>query len=151
MPPKKQVEGDQEGAASLFAVQVKQKSDAWRATADQKLKDKGGGDAIWRSLGGARKQDAFDMKLIALTDPESYSRMRSEAMKSVKEATEKSYVTSYLNLMEAGASVEYAKEHAKKAAKITMDAQEAQMKIRFPDEDTKVYTNKAARDAAAFV
>jgi hypothetical protein len=122
----------------LVALFAKRKRS--REAYDGKMKTKLDGmstEMIWREL----------PRLTALTNPYKYAAMRAQALETIKEAVKGAYRAAFSNLIEAGASKEYAQDHARKAA----DSQEAQMRIRFPDEDTKVYTNKAARNADAFV
>ena len=106
---------------------------------------------IWRDLGGMREENAYNMRLLSLTDPYEYTRRRNEAMAAVKDASEKSYIAAYGQQINAGASKSHAREFALKAGMATKNLQMEAMKVQFPDEDTKTYINKAYKDAKAFV
>jgi len=107
--------------------------------------------SIWRDLGGAREQDAYEMRLLSLTDPYTYTDLRNKALKAVKLASEESYKAAYKQQLTAGASKSHAKDFALKAGMATKNLQMEAMRLRFPDEDTKTYINKAYKDAKAFV
>ena len=49
----------------------------------------------WQDLGGSRESEQFNMRIIALSDPEHYAALRTDAMKEVKDATEKAFMTAY--------------------------------------------------------
>jgi hypothetical protein len=149
----KSLMGDEEKASDGVIALFKARKDSQDAFTTKMASKSANWDSetIWRDLGGARKEDAYEMRLTALTNPYKYAALRAQALESIKDAVKIAYQTAFGNLIQAGASKEYAQDHARKAAKLVMDSQEAQMRIRFPDEDTKVYTNKAARNADAFV
>jgi hypothetical protein len=77
---------------------------AERDAANTELATKSDESSIWRDLGGAREQDAYDMRLLSLTDPYTYTNMRNNALKAVKDASEESYKAAYLQQLTAGAS-----------------------------------------------
>ena len=106
---------------------------------------------IWREVGGMRERDAYNMKLLSLTDPYAYTVERNKAMAIVQTETENAYKAAYKQQIKAGASKSKAKEFAMKSAMSTKNLQTEAMKIRFPDEDTKTYINKAYKEAKAFV
>jgi hypothetical protein len=115
------------------------------------IKTEGDTDSIWREVGGERESEAYRMKLLSLTNPYQYTLERNEAMAIVKRETENAYKAAYAQQINGGASKSHAKEFAMKSAMSTKKLQTEAMKMRFPDEDTKTYINKAYKDANAFV
>ncbi len=41
----------------------------------------------WQDLGGSREAEQFNMRIIALSDPQHYAALRADAMKEVKDVT----------------------------------------------------------------
>ncbi len=79
-------------------------------------------DDAWAELGGNREAQQFDMKMLALTNPE-YASMRAAALGQVKATTEASYSAAYKKFVEAGFSREEAKQMALKTASVTKSVQ----------------------------
>ena len=104
------------------------------------------GDA-WQELGGAREQQTFDMKMLALTDPAKYATARSAALGTVKAATEVAFNTAYRQFHEAGYSREESKTMALRAASITKGVQEAAMAKKFGGNDS-LFMGASAREHA---
>jgi len=89
----------------------------------------------WQDLGGSRESEQFNMRIIALSDPEHYAALRTDAMKEVKDATEKAFITAYKQFLEAGFSREEAKQMAIRAAGVTKSVQEQAMSKKFGSND----------------
>ena len=106
---------------------------------------------VWRDVGGVREQDQFNMRLLALTKPAEYAALKAQALEGVRKATESSYEVSLKQHLAAGVSLDDAKKAARNAAIATKDLQTKAMKLRFPDQDSAVYTQQTVRDAKAFV
>ena len=104
------------------------------------------GDA-WQELGGAREQQTFDMKMLALTDPAAYATARSAALATVKAATETAFNAAYKQFHEAGYSREESKTMALRAASVTKGVQEAAMAKKFGGNDS-LFMGASARQSA---
>ena len=104
------------------------------------------GDA-WQELGGAREQQCFDMKMLALTDPAKYATARSAALAIVKTATEVAFNTAYRQFHEAGYSREESKTMALRAASVTKGVQEQAMAKKFGGNDS-LFMGASAREHA---
>jgi hypothetical protein len=89
----------------------------------------------WQDLGGSRESEQFNMRIIALSDPEHYAALRTDAMNEVKDATEKAFITAYKQFLEAGFSREEAKQMAIRAAGVTKSVQEQAMSKKFGSND----------------
>lgn len=89
----------------------------------------------WQDLGGSRESEQFNMRIIALSDPERYAALRTDAMNEVKDATEKAFITAYKQFLEAGFSREEAKQMAIRAAGVTKSVQEQAMSKKFGSND----------------
>ncbi len=66
-----------------------------------------------------KTSEAVNMRIIALSNPQQYATLGTEAMNEVKEATEKAFITAYKQFLEAGFSREEAKQMAIRAAGVT--------------------------------
>ena len=106
---------------------------------DSELQKALGGDYTptdaWQDLGGSRESEQFNMRIIALSDPERYADLRAVAMNEVKDATEKAFMTAYKQFLEAGFSREEAKQMAIRAAGVTKSVQEQAMSKKFGSND----------------
>ena len=101
----------------------------------------------WRTLGGLRETQGYEMKHLALTDSDQYMRRRKAASKIVEgnvndafEATNKAY-------LEAGFSRAQAEEAGMKNAESVMDTQLRAMKLQFGEAEDSVVTGAAARSS----
>ena len=108
-------------------------------------------DEVMRETGFLREQDAFDLRMQALTDPNAYNNVRAAALKSVGETVQKSYAQTYQLYRESGESHEKAKAAAKSAGMQAKSLGMKQFHVRFPDSDVQVYKAKTVKDASAFV
>jgi hypothetical protein len=146
MPPREKQQGAEDeveltGASSMFAAGGSSRS---RLAASSRL-DSGqltkalGGDYTptdaWQDLGGSRESEQFNMRIIALSDPEHYAALRTDAMNEVRDATEKAFMTAYKQFLEAGFSREEAKQMAIRAAGVTKSVQEQAMSKKFGSND----------------
>jgi hypothetical protein len=133
--------------ADRLFQQIQQKNFRDDMDATDKLAD----ISVWQEVGGAREEDADELKLLALTSPLHYSQLRNNALAEVRVATIQAYHSAFKQQLKARVPEKQAKAEALKVANATKKFQMDTMKLRFPDEDTKVYINKAARQAQAFV
>ena len=69
------------------------------------------GDA-WSQLGGNREQQTFDMRMLALSDPGGYAKLRTAALGDVKTVTEGAFNSADKQFVESGFSREEAKHMA---------------------------------------
>ena len=106
-----------------------------------------GASDAWQELGGAREQQCFDMKMLALTDPAKYATARSAALAIVKTATEVAFNTAYRQFHEAGYSREESKTMALRAASVTKGVQEQAMAKKFGGNDS-LFMGASAREHA---
>ena len=128
------------GASSLFATSKSTRGFASSSILDSRQLTKAlGGDYTphdaWQDLGGSRESEQFNMRIIALSDPQEYAALRTDAMKEVKDATEKAFMTAYKQFLEAGFSREEAKHMAIRAAGVTKSVQEQAMSKKFGSND----------------
>ena len=108
-------------------------------------------DEVMRETGFLREQDAFDLRMQALTDPSAYNNVRKQALDSVGETVKKSYAQTYQLFRESGESHEKAKSAAKSAGMQAKALGMKQFHVRFPDSDVQVYKAKTVKNADAFV
>ena len=135
-----EAEPEQNGASSLFVSGKGARGFAASSILDSSQLQKAlGGDYsshdAWQDLGGSRESEQFNMRIIALSDPQKYSALRAVAMNEVKDATEKAFMTAYKQFLEAGFSREEAKQMAIRAAGVTKSVQEQAMSKKFGSND----------------
>ena len=128
------------GASSMFAAGRASRSLAASSRLDESQLTKAlAGNYTphdaWQDLGGSRESEQFNMRIIALSDPEKYATLRADAMNEVKDATEKAFMTAYKQFLEAGFSREEAKQMAIRAAGVTKSVQEQAMSKKFGSND----------------
>jgi hypothetical protein len=131
--------------SELFANVEKQKVVS-RELADTKFKEMD----VWRDVGGLQEADRTSMKLLAMTDPVNYAKLKSQALVEVKTATEASYKAAFDQHIAAGVPVEEAKKAALSAAKATKELQNKAMKLRFHDDDSIISAKRTVQNANAF-
>jgi hypothetical protein len=113
-------------------------------------KEKGDQVDIWRDVGGLQEADRTNMKLLAMTSPIEYAKLKSTAIEKVRAATEASYKSAFEQNIAAGVPVEEAKKQALKAAHATKDLQNRAMKLRFHDDDSIISAKGQVKKADAF-
>ncbi len=128
------------GASSLFTRGRAARSLAASSRlGDTEIQKALGGDYTphdaWQDLGGSRESEQFNMRIIALSDPQHYAALRADAMNEVKDATEKAFMTAYKQFLEAGFSREEAKQMAIRAAGVKKSVQEQAMSKKFGSND----------------
>ena len=128
------------GAKSMFTGSRSARGFASSSILDSSQLQKAlGGDYsshdAWQDLGGSRESEQFNMRIIALSDPQQYAALRAVAMDEVKDATEKAFMTAYKQFLEAGFSREEAKHMAIRAAGVTKSVQEQAMSKKFGSND----------------
>jgi hypothetical protein len=140
----KRADGDEDeptGASSMFATggrAARSLAASSRLDSSQIQKSLAGdytSHDAWQDLGGSRESEQFNMRIIALSDPEKYAALRAVAMNEVKDATEKAFMTAYKQFLEAGFSREEAKQMAIRAAGVTKSVQEQAMSKKFGSND----------------
>ena len=140
----KRADGDEDeptGASSMFATggrAARRLAASSRLDSSQLTKALGGDytpQDAWQDLGGSRESEQFNMRIIALSDPQHYADLRAVAMNEVKDATEKAFMTAYKQFLEAGFSREEAKQMAIRAAGVTKSVQEQAMSKKFGSND----------------
>ena len=89
----------------------------------------------WSQLGGNREQQTFDMRMLALTDPGGYAKLRTAALTQVKTVTEGAFSNAYKQFVESGFSREEAKHMALQSASVTKNVQEMAMNKKFGGND----------------
>jgi hypothetical protein len=89
----------------------------------------------WSQLGGNREQQTFDMRMMALSDPGGYAKLRNRALGDVKTITEGAFSNAYKQFVESGFSREEAKHMALQAASVTKNVQEMAMNKKFGGND----------------
>jgi hypothetical protein len=89
----------------------------------------------WFSTGGASDQMAFQMRKLALTDPENYEKARNAELKKIKGAVDNQFVTTLNAYKSAGYDIQTAESEALKAAKQSKDVLFKAMNLKFGDND----------------
>ena len=135
-----EAEPEQNGANSWFSSGKGARGFAASSILDSSQLQKAlGGDYsshdAWQDLGGSLESEQFNMRIIALSDPQQYAALRAVAMNEVKDATEKAFMTAYKQFLEAGFSREEAKHMAIRAAGVTKSVQEQAMSKKFGSND----------------
>jgi hypothetical protein len=110
--------------------------------ADQAAENK---SEIWKMVGGARASDAEDLRILALTDPYSYSQHKKAAINNIQAVVEQAYISTYSQNKAAGLDDDSCKAAAKKQAMTIKDSEFKTLAIRFPNSDDIISKNQSIK------
>jgi hypothetical protein len=100
---------------------------------------------IWKMVGGARASDAEDLRILALTDPYSYSQHKKAAINSIQNVVEQAYISTYSQNKAAGLDDDACKVAAKKQAMAIKESEFKTLAIRFPNADDIISKNQSIK------
>ena len=101
----------------------------------------------WRSLGGQRETQSYEMKHLALTDSDQYMKLRQAASKVVEDNVDNAFESTNKAYLQAGFSRAQAEEAGMKNAESVMQTQLKAMKLEFGEAEDSVVTGSAARSS----
>ena len=104
---------------------------------------------IWKTVGGARASDAEDLRILALTNPQEYSKYKRAAIDEIKKVVEAAYISAYNQQKVAGLDEEDCKAAAKRQAMMIKEDQFKTLAIRFPTSDDIISKNQYVKTASA--
>ena len=125
--------------AQQNAIISRDPDEAWRATA--KL------TSPWRTLGGQRETQSYEMKHLALTDSNEYMNQRAAASKVVEKSVNDAFETTNKAYLAAGFSRQQAEDAGMQVADEVMQTNTAAMKLQFGEIEDSVVTGSAARSS----
>ena len=101
----------------------------------------------WRSLGGQKSVQSYEMQHLALTDSNKYLRLRSIRTREIQKEVEDVFRNKVGKYLDLGWAREDAEDKAMSLAKAIMDSEMATMKEEFGEKTDSVVTGAAARDS----
>ena len=101
----------------------------------------------WRTLGGQRETQSYEMKHLALTDSDQYMKRRQAASKVVENNVNTAFESTNKAYLSAGFSRLQAEEAGMKNAESVMQTQLKAMKLEFGEAEDSVVTGAAARSS----
>jgi len=128
-------------AANTAALSIRERGIAEAANITTKL------TSPWRSLGGQKSVQSYEMQHLALTDSNKYLRLRSVRTREIQSEVEDVFRNKVSKYLDLGWSREDAEEKAMSLAKSIMDSEMATMKEEFGEKTDAVVTGAAARDS----
>jgi hypothetical protein len=102
------------------------------------------------SLGIDREEKIYNMRLLALTKPDDYAKLRAAAFLEMKTAVTASYTAANKSFVDAGYSADQAKGSALAAAEQTRQVQRMIIEQRFPSSANAIGDASTVREAGAF-
>jgi hypothetical protein len=101
----------------------------------------------WRSLGGQKSVQSYEMQHLALTNSNKYLRLRSARTREIQQEVEDVFRNKVAKYLDLGWSREDAEAKAMSLAKAIMDSEMETMRLEFGEKTDSVVTVAAARDS----
>lgn len=101
----------------------------------------------WRSLGGQKSVQSYEMQHLALTNSNKYLRLRSARTREIQNEVETVFRTKVAKYLDLGWAREDAQTKAMSLAKAIMDSEMSTMQEEFGEKTDAVVTGSAARDS----
>jgi hypothetical protein len=134
---------DQEAAAALDKRALSER----RASIAEAAQITGVLTSPWRSLGGQKSVQSYEMQHLALTNSNKYLRLRSARTREIQVEVESVFRNKVSKYLDLGWAREDAEDKAMKLAKAIMDSEMSTMQEEFGEKTDAVVTGASAWDS----